>query len=80
MSVTQDEGYFITVDTLSNNVMDDLNDNWNDHLPHLLDYNYTVPNEFLKRKIAKVIKEFYFGDKPISIETKSNITKVSFNL
>lgn len=80
MSVTQDEGYFLTVDILSKNVTDDLNDNLNDLLPHLLDYNYTISNGFLKRKIAQDIKEFYFGDKPISTETKSNITKVSFNI
>lgn len=59
--------------------MDDFNNNWNENLPHLLDYNYTVSNVFLKSKIANDIKKFYFGDKLISIETKSNITRVSFN-
>ncbi|VVC28330.1 Hypothetical protein CINCED_3A016091 [Cinara cedri] len=73
MSVTQDEGYCLTADIISKNAMDDLNTNWNEYLPHLLDYNYTISNEFLKSEIAKDIKKFYFGDKPLSIVT---ITKM----
>jgi len=77
MSVGQDEGLFMAIFIGSENGFNELNNNWNEYLPHLLDYNYTISNENLRSKIAQDIKEFYFGDKPISKETKSNLADVS---
>lgn len=77
MSVTQDEGFIIAAYIiLLENVINDLNNNWDEHLPHLLDYNYTISNENMRTKIAKDIKQFYFGDQKISKETKSNLVEV----
>ncbi|XP_022159928.1 esterase E4-like [Myzus persicae] len=50
--------------------------NINKNLPLLVDYNYTISNESLRIKIAQDIKQFYFGDKPISKETKSNLAQM----
>jgi len=76
MSVTQDEGLSTALYIIYENGIDELNNNWNEYLPHLLDYNYTISNENLRSKIAQDIREFYFGDKIISKETISNFVEV----
>lgn len=77
ISHTQDEGLIVAVFILSEDPINELNNNWNDHIPHLLDYDYTVSNESLRTKIAQDIRKFYFGNKLVSKETKSNLVKVS---
>lgn len=79
MSVTQDEGLDQAVHLLFDDAIDELNNNWNEYVPHLLDFNYTVSNESLRTKIARDIRTFYFGDKVISSETKGDLVKVSLN-
>lgn len=77
ISTTQDEGLiFIAI----KGFIDELNSNWDEYLPHLLDYNYTISNEHLKTKVAQEIKKFYFGDQMVSMKTKSNIVKVCLQL
>jgi len=77
MSVTQDEGLIIAIFIIHGDGLNELNNNWNEYLPHLLDYNYTISNENLRDKVAQDIKEFYFGDKPVSKETIGNLVEVS---
>jgi len=79
MSVTQDEGLDQAVYILFGDAIDELNNNWNEYIPHFLDYNYTVLNESLRTKIAQDIRTFYFGDKVISSETKGDLVKVSLD-
>lgn len=76
ISIAQDEGLIFSTFLGLENGFNELNNNWNEHLPHILDYNYTISNENLRFKTAQDIKEFYFGDKPISKETKSNLSKM----
>ncbi|CAI6344725.1 unnamed protein product [Macrosiphum euphorbiae] len=76
ISVGQEEGLIIAIFIGLENGFNELNNNWNEYLPHLLDYNYTISNENMRSKIAQDIKAFYFGDKPISKETKSNLAKM----
>jgi hypothetical protein len=78
MSVTKDEGFDTAIDISRKNGINELNDNWNEYLPHLLDYNFTISNEKLRTKISQDIKKFYFGDKTISKETLSNLVEVCF--
>lgn len=78
MSATENEGFIIAVFILLEDAMNEINSEWNEHIPHLLDYNYTILNENLRAKIAQDIKQFYFGDRKVSQETKSNLIKVSF--
>lgn len=79
MSVTKDEGLILAVFILVEDAMNELNNNWNEYIPHLLDYNYTISNENLRTKIAQDIKRFYFGDQMISMNTKTNLVKVCVN-
>ncbi|CAI6376484.1 unnamed protein product [Macrosiphum euphorbiae] len=76
MSFSEYEGLIIQLLTGSDNAIIELKNNFNEYLTHLMDYNYTISNENLRSKIAQDIKEFYFGDKPISKETKSNLVKM----
>jgi hypothetical protein len=77
VSTTQDEGLiFIALKEF----IDELNSNWDECIPHLLDYNYTISNEYLKTKVAQDIKKFYFGDQMVSTKTMSNIIKVCLHL
>jgi len=76
MSLNKEEGLIIAKFIMHGNGINELNDNWNEYLPHLLDYNYTISNEKLRTKISQDIKKFYFGDKTISKETMSTFAKV----
>jgi len=76
MSVSRDEGFDTALYIMNENGINELNDNWNEYLPHLLDYNYTISNEKLRTKISQDIKKFYFGDKKLSKETMSNLVEV----
>ncbi|KAL4121714.1 hypothetical protein QTP88_014173 [Uroleucon formosanum] len=75
ISVTQDEGLILAVYIIYENGLDELNNNWNEYLPHLLDYNYTISNENQRTKIAQDIKKFYFGDQKVSKETVGNLVE-----
>lgn len=79
MSATQNEGFIIAVFVLAEDAMNEINSDWNEHIPHLLDYDYTVSNKNLRTKIAQDIKQFYFGDRKISLETKNSLIKVRFD-
>jgi len=76
ISHTQDEGLIFAALILIEDALNDINSNWNEILPHLLDYNYTISNESQRTEIAQDIKEFYFGDNMVSKKTKSNFVKV----
>ncbi|CAH1711822.1 esterase E4-like isoform X1 [Aphis gossypii] len=76
MSVSRDEGFDLALYAMNENGINELTDNWNEYLPHLLDYNYTISNEKLRTKISQDIKNFYFGDESISKETMSNLVKM----
>jgi len=76
MSVSRDEGFDLALYAMDENGINELTDNWNEYLPHLLDYNYTISNEKLRTKISQDIKKFYFGDKTISKENMSNLVEV----
>jgi len=77
ISITEDEGGVIAGYIDSENGFDELNNNLIEYLPHLLDYNNRILDENLFTKTAHDIKEFYFGDKPISEYTKRNFADVS---
>jgi len=76
MSHTQDEALDMEIFISFGDAANELNNNWNEILPHLLDYNYTISNESQRTKIAQDIKEFYFGDKIVSNETRKIFSKM----
>jgi carboxylesterase type B len=50
---------------------------WNEILPFLLDYNYTVSDETLRPEIAQKIKTFYFGNNTVSESTKNGVIEMT---
>ncbi|CAB0002547.1 unnamed protein product [Nesidiocoris tenuis] len=58
-SHTADEGLYPGSQIIENEtLMADLRDDWDEILPHLLDYNYTIP-ENRRTEVAKAIRQFY---------------------
>jgi lysine/ornithine N-monooxygenase len=61
----------------SDEILNELQTRFAEIAPHILDYNYTVPDE-QKQAVAQSIQQFYFQGKAISTETVSNIIQVSY--
>lgn len=49
---------------------------WFEIAPNMLMYNYSVTSEDTKNEISAAIKQFYFGNKPISQETVKELIQV----
>lgn len=63
-SVTTDEGLYPGAEFLvSAEAMNAIDTNWTDLAPHILDFQWTVP-ESLQAKTAEEIRTKYMGDKP----------------
>jgi hypothetical protein len=60
----------------SEEILNELQTRFTEVAPHILDYNYTVPEE-QKQAVAEGIREFYLQGKAISTETISSIIQVS---
>ncbi|KAK4881072.1 hypothetical protein RN001_004391 [Aquatica leii] len=52
-----------------------INDRWNELIPHILDFNSTVPLGQQSQVLQK-IRDFYFGNTPVTEETYSNLIKM----
>jgi len=78
-SFTQDDGLYPTAEFISlEETLVDMESKWNDILPFILDYNYTVSDESLKPEIAQKIKTFYFGNNTVSVNTKNEVVQVRY--
>lgn len=55
---------------------EDINTRWNELIPHILDYNYTVPNE-RHDEVSASIRKKYFNGKPVNEETYLALVNVS---
>lgn len=58
---------------------EDINARWNELIPHILDYNYTVPNE-RHDEVSVSIRKKYFNEKPVNEETYLTLVNVSIFL
>lgn len=77
-SYTQDDGLYPAAELVSSEeTLAEIETKWNDILPFLLDYNYTISDESLRPEIAQKIKKFYFGKNAVSVNTKDGIVEVS---
>ncbi|KAJ8670093.1 hypothetical protein QAD02_001352 [Eretmocerus hayati] len=66
--VVSEEGIYPLSEFVRNEtILQDLDSNWEERAPILLDFNYTASKKD-HPKIAKRIREHYFGDKPINRE------------
>lgn len=67
-SVTTDEGLYPGAYFVHNvELLKELDNKWNEIVPHLLDYNYTVP-EYKLNEVSTNIRRYYLGDQPVTIE------------
>lgn len=55
--------------------MRDLDENWKDIAPFLLDFNYTIPRDRLRRVSTK-IRNYYLGVKKIDKDTAREVIKI----
>lgn len=67
---------FISDDKL----LQELNERWNEISPNLLMFNFSVESDKEKNRISNAIKQFYFGDRPISKMTVREIIQVAESL
>lgn len=58
------------------NVLDEVENQWDKVLPHILDYNYTV-DDTKKSSLARKLKQFYFGQEELSRKNFNKFIKVS---
>lgn len=57
-------------------ILSEIEERWDELAPHLLDYNYTIPQE-KKVEVGRKIKDFYLKGKPVSPDTTSELTQAS---
>uniref|UniRef100_A0A8D8SMT7 Carboxylic ester hydrolase n=1 Tax=Cacopsylla melanoneura TaxID=428564 RepID=A0A8D8SMT7_9HEMI len=75
-SVTTAEGLYPGAEFVaSEEHMKHINENWISLAPHILDYNFTVPDN-LKDEIAEKIRRQYLGDKPINLENQREFIQI----
>lgn len=60
----------------NNNTLKELENKWFEIAPNMLMYNYSVTSEDKKNEISAAIKQFYFGNKPVSQETVKELVQV----
>lgn len=76
-SFTQNDGLYPAAEFISlEETLVDMESNWNEILPFILDYNNTIADESLRPAIAQKIKEFYFGNNTVSVNTKNEVVEV----
>ncbi|XP_046425204.1 venom carboxylesterase-6-like [Neodiprion fabricii] len=74
--VTSEEGLYPAGDFVtSEELLADLNENWESIAPHLLDFNYTAPKA-QHANISKLVKQYYLGSKPIEVSTITEIVQL----
>uniref|UniRef100_A0A1B6DY64 Carboxylic ester hydrolase n=1 Tax=Clastoptera arizonana TaxID=38151 RepID=A0A1B6DY64_9HEMI len=78
-SVTSEEGLYPGAELMTPEYLKELDSNFYEILPHLLDFNLTVKAE-LKHEICKSIKEYYLNNKDVSKNTVKFIQMISDRL
>ncbi|KAJ8664613.1 hypothetical protein QAD02_006275 [Eretmocerus hayati] len=75
-SVTSHEGLYPAADFIANEeLLKYLDENWNILAPHLLDYNYSVPQQS-QASLNEKIRMHYLGKNPINKSSRDQITKM----
>ncbi|XP_025194118.1 esterase E4-like [Melanaphis sacchari] len=77
LSFTQDDGLYPAAELITlEETLVDIESNWNEILPFVLDYNNTISDESLRSEIAQKIKTFYFGNNTVSANTKNEFVEM----
>jgi carboxylesterase type B len=66
LSQTQDEGLYPASEFYDDAILKQINDEWNELAPFILDFNGTTADDAEKLKISKEIRKFYLGNREIS--------------
>ncbi|KAK9511867.1 hypothetical protein O3M35_000440 [Rhynocoris fuscipes] len=75
VTMNSDEGLYPGAEILADSKLaDELDNNWNEYLPFLLDYNYTCTADKIDN-VSNRIKEFYLGNSRI-MESKKQFIKM----
>ncbi|KAL1464544.1 hypothetical protein WDU94_004177 [Cyamophila willieti] len=75
-SVTTAEGLYPAAEYLpSEEKIKYIDENWTSLAPHILDYNFTVPDN-LKAEIAEKVRHKYLGNKPINLENQKAFVQI----
>ncbi|XP_025830548.1 venom carboxylesterase-6-like, partial [Agrilus planipennis] len=75
-SMTESEGLYPAAEFVSNSrFLQEIQEQWDTLLPHILDFNHTLCSEKLN-PVAQEIRDYYFKDKPISENSFSTLVKL----
>lgn len=76
-SVTTEDGLVPAGDWITNeSTVEELDRRFNEYIPCILDYNYTVAEE-MKREVTERIRQHYFKDRPLSKKINEIIQMVT---
>ncbi|XP_046744931.1 venom carboxylesterase-6-like [Diprion similis] len=74
--VVSEEGLFPGAEFVANKTrLEDLNENWLEYAPHLLDYNFTIPLRD-QNEISTLIRQSYLGDKAIDSDSVNHTVRM----
>ncbi|XP_001603114.1 venom carboxylesterase-6 [Nasonia vitripennis] len=74
--ITSEEGLYPVAEfALNDEVLKELDKDWESIAPYLLDYYYTIP-KYEHAYVARVIREHYFGNKTINKENVSTLIQL----
>lgn len=77
LSQTQDEGLYPAAEFYSDEILETINDNWDQYAPFLFDFNETTTDEVKKLELSTKIHQFYLGDQTISKISFHSLLQVS---
>jgi carboxylesterase type B len=79
-SQVKDEGLYPASEFYNEGILKTFDKNWTLLAPHLLDFNGTSTDSKIKEILSYLIRNFYFQDQEISLNTYKNLVNVSFIL
>uniref|UniRef100_A0A1B6DQ93 Carboxylic ester hydrolase n=2 Tax=Clastoptera arizonana TaxID=38151 RepID=A0A1B6DQ93_9HEMI len=78
-SVTSEEGLYPAAEFLNSKNLEEIDSNYYNIIPHILDFNLTVKPE-LKYKVSKTIKGYYLNNRNVSQDTTQFVQMISDRL
>ncbi|XP_054276330.1 venom carboxylesterase-6-like [Macrosteles quadrilineatus] len=75
-SITKDEGLYPAARFIDREeLLNELNDNWNQIVPHILDFNFTIPSADIN-SVSDKIRQFYFKGDQVSIQNRNKLVEL----
>ncbi|XP_053674567.1 carboxylic ester hydrolase-like [Anopheles nili] len=80
LSVTGAEGLYPAAEFFSNtSYIQQINDRWNELLPSILDYKYSVRDVHIRNALSEVIRTYYLGTNALSEQTFPQFVRIISN-